>query len=407
MQPKPNTTNDDEPLYPAHVNLPEITFRAIVISIILAALLAAANAYLALKMGTTISASIPASVLAIGILRFFKNSNVLESNIIQTAASAGEGVAAAVSFILPAMVVLHYWQGFPYWQTMLITSMGGLLGVLFSIPLRRVLLDLPRLKFPEGTAIGNVLKMSAAKNANQMKLLGLGGLVGSLASFAQTGLQVMVDNLQLWAQSGRALFGMGFGFAPATLAAGYIIGIEVGISLLVGVVYSWVILVPILSHIYGAPHVKSAYDSVMALWTSQLRYIGVGVMLVGGVWTLLKLIRPVFEGIRLSFGSFSSMRGKGKTAEVPRTERDAPITWVLIGTVVLAIGLFFLVMHQFSLYSLPISQGFLLMAGFAIIAFVLIVGFLLATVCGYFTGLVGSSNNPLSGILIKIGRAHV
>ena len=390
---------DDGPLYPAHVRLPEITFRAVIISIILAALLAAANAYLALKMGTTISASIPASVLAIGILRFFKNSNVLESNIIQTAASAGEGVAAAVSFILPAMIVLHYWQGFPYWQTMMITSMGGLLGVLFSIPLRRVLLNLPRLKFPEGTAIGKVLKMSAAKNANQMRLLGLGALVGSLASFAQSGLQLISDNLQLWFQMGRSLVGMGFGFAPATFAAGYIIGIEVGVSLLVGVVLSWGILVPILSHYYGMSVGETHFENVMTLWSQHLRYVGVGVMSVGGVWTLLKLIRPVIEGIKISFATLRTMKGE-QSVEILRTEKDLSILWVLIGTLVLAVGLFFVVMYEFSLHGLPVSHVFLLLTSMAIIAYVVLVGFLLATICGYFTGMVGSTNNPLSGVLI-------
>lgn len=392
--------NQEEPLYSADVNLPEITFRAIIISIILAAVLAAANAYLALKMGTTISASIPASVLAIGILRFFKNSNVLESNIIQTAASAGEGVAAAVSFILPAMVVLNYWNEFKYWETVVLTALGGLLGVLFSVPLRRVLLNMPRLKFPEGTAIGKVLRMSASNNANQMRLLSFGGLAGGLASFAQTGLHLIADNLQIWTRVGSSLVGMGFGFAPATLAAGYIIGIEVGISLLFGVVLSWVVLVPILSHVYGAPDAKSYYESVMSLWSSHLRYVGVGVMLVGGVWTLLKLIRPVIEGVKISFSTISAFGRQEKAVEIPRTERDISILWVLAGTIVLGIVLFGLVMHYLGVQAIPASHGFMLVVSFTIIAYVLLIGFLLATICGYFTGMVGSTNNPLSGILI-------
>lgn len=143
--------------------LSEFTFKAIVLSIILAVVLSAANAYLALKIGTTISASIPASVLSLGILRFFKRNNILESNLVQTAASAGEGMAGALAYVLPAMIFLHVWDGFPYWETAIISMLGGLLGVLFSVWLRRVMLDLPVLHFPEGTAIGNLLKIRVKK----------------------------------------------------------------------------------------------------------------------------------------------------------------------------------------------------------------------------------------------------
>src|SRR3989338_9491405 len=168
-----NNTQNPEPLIPASQSLPEITIKVIVLSILLALIMSAANAYLALKIGQTISASIPASVLAIGILRFFKNSNVLESNLIQTAASAGEGVAAAIAFVLPAMIFIHAWNGFDYWETVAVTCFGGLLGVFFSIPLRRVMLNMPTLRFPEGTAVGNVLRVTSinAKGNTHMKRL--------------------------------------------------------------------------------------------------------------------------------------------------------------------------------------------------------------------------------------------
>ncbi|MCX7124579.1 MAG: oligopeptide transporter, OPT family, partial [Gammaproteobacteria bacterium] len=297
---------DQEPLIPASMKLPELTFKVIILSIILAAIMSAANAYLALKIGMTISASIPASVLAIGILRFFKNSNVLESNLIQTAASAGEGVAAAIAFILPAMIFIHAWRGFDYWETAGVTVFGGLLGVFFSIPLRRVMLNMPTLRFPEGTAVGNVLRVTTENRAgnSHMKRLIQGTSIGALMIFFQTGIQVFSDGIRYWFTAGKSVFGAALGFSPALFAAGYIVGIEVGVSLFTGFVIGWVVVLPIFCAHYGLPQgkdIKDIHDAVMTIWSKQLRFVGVGVMLVGGVWTLIRLIKPVVEGIKLSF----------------------------------------------------------------------------------------------------------
>lgn len=387
----------EEPLIPASQTLPELTFRAVVIAILLAIILAASNAYLALKIGTTIAASIPASVLALGILRFFKNSNVLESNTIQTAASAGEGMAAALSFILPAMIVLGVWQGFPYWETALIGLLGGLLGVLFSIPLRRILLAMPSLSFPEGTAVGNVLR-SAAKGGAQLKYLVQGASVGGLVSFFQSGLKLFSDNIQTWALAGRSLFGMGFGLTSATLAAGYIIGFEVGVSLLLGVVIGWLVILPLLGLHFGVSHSEDVYSAAMDLWDQHLRFVGVGTMLVGGVWTLIRLAKPVYQGLAVSLRAIQ--KGRESSSILSRTERDIPMNWVL-GLVVLAS----LILYGFLIYEME-GQGIfntvpdiILIAGTTVI-FVGAMGFLLAIVCGYFVGLVGSTNSPISGIMI-------
>src|SRR3989338_2305902 len=200
-----NNTQNPEPLIPASQSLPEITIKVIVLSILLALIMSAANAYLALKIGQTISASIPASVLAIGILRFFKNSNVLESNLIQTSASAGEGVAAAIAFVLPAMIFIHAWNGFDYWQTAAITAIGGLLGVFFSIPLRRVMLNMRSLRFPEGTAVGNVLCItSQSRGGTHIKQLLQGIIVGGLLEFSQTGIQVFSSTVDYWFRAGKS-----------------------------------------------------------------------------------------------------------------------------------------------------------------------------------------------------------
>lgn len=388
----------DQPLIPATQSLPELTLKVFVFSIILAAFLAAANAYLALKIGVTISASIPASVLAIGVLRMFKNSNVLESNIIQTAASGGEGVAAAVAFSLPAMILLHVWTYFPYWEVFLITALGGVLGVLFSVPLRRVMLNLPTLRFPEGTAIGNVLRASTQRD-NQMKILGAGGLVGGLITFAQSGLQVIGGQMALWAKTGAAIFGITIGFAPAPLAAGFIVGFEAGWAMFVGFVGGWLIILPILAAHANQMHSPTdVYDYAMSLWSAKLRYVGVGIMLVGGVWTLLRLVGPVVEGVRVSLGSMSKIN-KGSTRQL-RTEHDISIRMVLLGSIGVAILLFFLTMHFISQEHFLISGNYEITIAVVVTVYLVIIGFLLAMICGYFTGLIGSTNNPLSGILI-------
>lgn len=392
---------ENEPLIPARVNLPEITLKVVILSIILAAVMSAANAYLALKIGQTISASIPASVLAIGILRFFKNSNVLESNLIQTAASGGEGVAAAISFVLPAMIFLHAWHSFDYWQTFAITAFGGLLGVFFSIPLRRVMLSMPTLRFPEGTAVGNVLRVTTSSDSgSHMKRLVQGISIGGVMAFAQSGIQIFADSIDYWFRAAGTVFGIGVGFSPALFAAGYIVGIEVGISLFVGFVLGWVVVLPMLATHYGLSSGASLYNNVMDLWSSHLRFVGVGVMLVGGVWTLLRLIKPVVEGIKLSFVTLSEAGKEGRN--VPRTERDIPIVWASFGVLVCALLLYLLVMHFAHIEDLyaVYKHTFVLWASLITILYILITGFFLSTICAYFTGLVGSSNNPLSGILI-------
>lgn len=390
---------DNEPLIPASTTLSELTTKAIILSILLAIILSAANAYLALKIGTTISASIPASVFALGILRLFKQHNVLECNLAQTAASAGEGVAAAIAFVLPAMIFLHIWKGFSYSETAIITFLGGLLGVLFSIPLRRIMLHLPALRFPEATAIGNVLKASVQGDAG-LKLLAQGGLLGSLVAFAQTALNVVADNLQLWVYAGKTIFGFALGLTPATLAAGYIVGFEVAVSLLTGAVIGWLIILPFIGLYYGlATNITSAYDAATQLWDTHLRFVGVGTMLVGGVWTLFRLIKPISKGIHLSFVGFRRQDLEGTVGRPLRTEADMPSIWILPGVLVLACLLFFYIFHYLH-DVIIIASNYLWLVTLISVIFVLVIGFLLATISSYFCGLVGSSNNPLSGLLI-------
>ncbi len=391
----------DRPLISADESISEITFKAVVLAILLTIILGASNAYLALKLGQTISASIPAAIIAMGALRFFRKHNVLENNIVQTAASAGEGVASTIAFVLPGLLIAGYWQYFKFWETVMLTLCGGLLGVLFSVPLRRVMLDYPNLSFPEGTAIGNVLKASATGKV-KMKYLIKGGIVGSFISLCQTGFKVLSENLPIWAVSNNTLFGVTIGFSPALLAAGFIVGIQACIAILVGLFLAWGIGIPLYSHFYGLPTAANYYDMAMAIRAEHIRYVGVGTMLLGGVWTILTLIKPITLSLTTSFRTLRAAKNPlSGNKLIIRTEHDIPINYVCFGISFLAICTFFVFLHFFNVSGQPLTSTFCyVLSGFSVI-YLLVIGFLLASVCGYLTGLVGITNNPISGLILS------
>ncbi len=393
--------SNDTPFISANESLPEITIKAVFLAIIITAILGAANTYLALKLGQTISASIPAAIISMGALRFFRKHNILENNIVQTAASAGEGVASAIAFILPALVMIGYWQHFYFWETMLITLIGGFLGVFFSIPLRRVMLNYHTLRFPEGTAIGNVLKAGATGKA-KMKHLIQGGLSGGIVALFQTGFQVLSETFPVWKTSGNLLYGISLGFSPALLAAGFIVGMQACAAMLVGMVVVWVIGIPIYTHLHGLPQAADAYSMAMLLHKEHIRYIGVGTMLLGGLWTLATLVKPIVVSLETSFRSLRQMRVDrlNNNIRIERTEYDIPVHYVGIGIIFMLVCAFFMFMHFFDMPGQPLSEP--MRYGISVFAtfYLLIVGFLLASVCSYFTGLVGVTNNPLSGLML-------
>src|SRR3989338_2195641 len=376
----------------------EITIKAVTIALIVTVLLAASDVYLALKIGTTIAASIPAAVLAMGILRFFKNHTTLEINIIQTAASAGEGIAAAIAFVLPALIILHYWMHFHYWDTVGLAGLGGLLGVMFSIPLRRVLLSYPGLTFPEGVATGNVIKATATGGKN-LKFLIQGGLAGGTISFLQTGFQILSDHLPLWFTKGKALFGITLGFNPAMIGAGFIIGAQGCLTMLLGTFIVWIVGMPILTTIYGLPQASDHYGQAMAIWSSHIRYIGIGTMLLGGMWTLITLLKPLLVGIKASIQAMSTMREVH--GSIPNTERDIPFRYVMWGSILFLLLFFVMFLHISYESVFPVSNFLHVSVAVFVLIYALIGGFFSAAICGYFTGLVGSTNNPISGVLLS------
>lgn len=390
----------DTPIIPASQSLPEITWKVIILGTILTVILAAANAFLGMKVGQTVSASIPAAIISISILRFFRNSNILENTMVQTMASVSESLIAGVTFILPALIILHAWTHFYYWQTVILALLAGILGVLFTIPLRRALLSDKSLRYPEGTAIANVLRASASKEKSDMGLLSWGGGIGALIALFQTGFQVLTDNIQYWFKTQYTVMGFGLGLSPALIAAGYIAGVNVAISMSLGVVIGWVMGVPILTWAFGMPDLESAKAIAMDAWRSHTRYIGVGTMLVGGIWTLVTLVRPIVRSLAASFASLKETKD-GEENTTLRTERDMPSHFVFWGICLMLIPIFLLILYTIMPDDNDVSHSFrALLAGFTAV-YVIIGGFLFCSISAYFAGLIGSSNTPVSGLLVS------
>lgn len=388
-----------EPIIPASTNLPEITLRVIVLGTILTIVLAAANAFLGLKVGTTVSASIPAAVISMGILRFFKNSNILENTMVQIMASVGEALTAGIAFILPALIILHVWDSFNYWQTVVTGLLGGYLGVLFTIPLRRALLQDKTLRYPEAVAIGNVLKASAKRETGDLNALVGGGVVGSIIALCQSGFQILTDSYQYWVKTSTTVVGFGVGMSPALIAAGYIVGVNVSLSLLVGIFIGWIFGVPVLAFHYGIPNADTASQIALEMWHNHIRYIGVGTMLIGGLWTLCTLFKPVIDSMVASIHSLREIKLGNKAASI-RTERDISINYVLMAGGVLLIPIFLLIACTIIPDSLGISPGFRYAISAFTTLYVVIGGFVFCSVMAYFAGLIGSTNSPVSGLLV-------
>ncbi len=395
---------EEAPYVPASQTLPEITVKAVVLGFLLSALLAGANAYLGLKVGLTVSASIPAAVISMAVLRMFREHNILENNIVQTAASAGESLAAGVIFTLPAMILLRQWAGFPFLPTMGIALSGGILGVLFTIPLRRALIVEAGLKFPEGVATAEVLK-AGTEGGTGARLIAIGGLGAAGLKLCQTGLKVAGGAATGSLTFGRSIFGVGADLSPALLGVGYIVGLNIAILVFGGGLISWLFGIPLFTALAPPSTVATitggatGYAGAQAVWNAEIRYMGVGAMAVGGLWALISLIKPIRDGISSSLAAVRDARG-GRAASVPRTERDTPIHVVGIGSIALALPIFIVFMGVIDRDALGITGGLYMMTVLIGVLFALVAGFLFSSVAGYMAGLVGSSNNPISGVTI-------
>ena len=370
--------------------LPEITVKAFVLGVVLSMVLAAANAYLGLFAGMTVSASIPAAVVSMGLLRFFKRSNILENNIVQTAASGGESLAAGVIFTLPALVIMGYWDGFGgknYWWITIIAAFGGLLGVLFTIPLRRSLIVEGELQFPEGIATAEVLE-TGQEGGKGVWTIAKASLVGGLFKVCAKGIGLWPEAIEGAKGIGRTLIYGGSNLSPALLSVGYIVGLNIAVLIFLGGVVNWYIAIPICAAMSEAATNVDTVDRAYGIWSAQTRYIGVGAMLIGGLWTIFKMRGSLLSGVKSGLKAYQAM-GQG-TTEIERTEQDMPMKWILMLIVGSIVPLF--LVYQTFVADVSISLPMAVV--------MLIAGFLFSAVAGYMAGLVGSSNNPISGITI-------
>ncbi len=387
--------------------LKEITLRGMFIGIVLCVVFTAANVYFGLKAGLTFSTSIPAVVIAMALLRWLGQATPQENNIVQTVASAA-GTLSSIIFVLPGFIMIGWWTGFPYWLSVAVCATGGILGVMYSIPLRRALVTDSDLPYPEGTACAEVIKVgSGSGEGDQSVESGGKGLkaviVGSLASalfltVVQTRLFAgdVFRNFRLGDSDKSSVSGFDFQLSFALFGIGHLVGITVGVAMFVGACIGWVWGVPHYSALH--PIADSADALAGATWSHYVRFVGAGVIAVSAIWTLIKLIKPVIGGLKGAMAS-SKARKAGKGDSLARTELDIPVDQVGIVSLLCILPICWLLWSFASGAGLG-EHALLLTIGGIII--VVVIGFLVSTVCGYMAGLIGASNSPLSGIGILV-----
>ena len=378
---------EQKPYVPPEKSLPEYTIKAFVLGIILSIIIGTASVYLWLyAAGAAISASIPASIISLAFLRLLKDKNILESNMVQTAASVGESLAIGIILTLPALIILNYYTEFPYYIVTVVSVIGGLLGVLSAVILRRVFIVEEKLPYPEGRACAEVL-IAGDKGRLHAKPVVYGGLFG--------GIYKLLGNSGLWARTvetakmvGSGVFYIGSELSAALIGVGYIIGLNIAFFIFLDGAIAWFVAIPFFSATTGNPHgLKSAVDIAYATWSENITYMGASAMIVGGLWNIVKLRRPIIRKIKSSLEiAMRKQTGKG----ILRTEEDLPLNYIIVLSIAIAVPLFLFYLHIIN--SVVIA---------AIIVIVLLaIGFLVSSIAGYAVGLVGSSYNPIPYIAI-------
>jgi len=375
----------------------ELTIRGLILGALITTVFTAANVYLGLKVGLTFASSIPAAVISMAILSAVKDSTILENNIVQTVASAA-GTLSAIIFVLPGLVIIGWWTGFPFWESFFICLSGGVLGVLFTIPLRRALVTTSDLPYPEGVAAAEVLIVGAGTRGETKDETGeareglVAVILGSIASagFAiVTATRIAAAELNGFTRVGAGSTGWNLGWSLALLGAGHLVGLSVGMAMLVGQIISWVIAVPILTAMQPATVGQTLDAHTIAIWRTQVRFIGAGVIAVAAIYSLGRLARPVFGGL------VSTLRASRVEGTGDDLDRDIPPSWIYILTAgCLIIAAWLAYTFAKSTVLAPDALKLTLIS----IPFVLIVGFIIAGVCGYMAGLIGASNSPISGV---------
>ncbi|WP_419730906.1 OPT family oligopeptide transporter [Lichenicola sp.] len=401
----------------------ELTVRGLLLGALITVIFTASNIYLGLKIGLTFASSIPAAVISMAVLRILDRGRpgrggILENNMVQTQASAA-GTLSSIIFVLPGLLMIGYWQGFPFWPVAAICGAGGMLGVLFTIPLRRALVTGSTLPYPEGTAAAEVLRVGAGSGnvdhesggesglgaESGLRALINGGLVAAGFSLLSGGLRLFGDSASVTFATGAAVFRLSTGFSLALVGAGYLIGIGGGLAMLLGAVLSWCVFVPALTAMTPHQAGVSMADFATGIWSHKVRLIGAGTIAIAAVWTLLTLIGPVTAGLRAAFRA-SAAPASATVSEAgavnPEADRDlSPRVIVLLGGVLLlcllaAIGVFLWQRGG----PLGASGGSIAAIAVVCVVFCTLFGFLVAAACGYMAGIVGSSSSPISGIAI-------
>ncbi|MBU3972184.1 MAG: oligopeptide transporter, OPT family [Alphaproteobacteria bacterium] len=398
----------------------ELTLRALVLGCVLAVIFTAANTYLGLKVGLTFASAIPAAVISMAILRMFKTSTIWENMTVQTVASVG-GAMSSIIFVLPGLVMVGWWLEFPFWESVLICVFGGVLGVTFSIPLRRALVVEANLPYPEGVAAAEVLTVGSrgaeqTESAVRENASGLWVVITGAAVSAGYALLVAgrvfageaARYIKLPASLGGGATGLGFSMQFALLGAGHLIGLAVGLAQLFGLLLAWGVAVPILTApdtiawmtANGIPSIAAAVDPgapaeelAGTVWSREVRLMGAGVIGVAAIWTLVKLAGPLITGLTSALAA--NRRRQGGEA-LDRTEQDIPINIVAGLSIACLVGIGGL-LAWFAQGNPTLAGSTALLVGGGLI-YVVFIGFAVAAICGYMAGLIGSSNSPVSGV---------
>lgn len=372
----------------------ELTLRGVLLGALITLAFTAANVYLGLKVGLTFASAIPAAVISMALLYRFKDSNILENNLVQTQASAA-GTLSSVIFVLPGLLMLGLWTGFPFWQTALICAAGGTLGVLYTVPLRRVMVvQSPHLPYPEGVAAAEVLRVGEAqrhqseggRSSNGLRELGWGTGLAALFGLFSSGFRVLGEAINLWVPVGAV---------SLRVAAGYLMGAAAGVAVLLGLLMCWAVVVPWLTAMATPAAGQAVTELATQLWGSKARFLGAGVIGVSALWTVGTLAVPIVQAIRRQQ---PARNAQDAGSAVDETDRDMPRSWMLIvGAAALAV--LFAVVSFFIAQHMPeLSAGARYGLSALCVVFAAVFGFLVAAACGYMAGLVGSSASPISGI---------
>jgi putative OPT family oligopeptide transporter len=375
----------------------ELTLRGIILGAVLTVILTAANVYAGLKIGLTVATSIPAAVISMAVLKAFRDATIQENNIVQTIASAA-GTLSAIVFVLPGLVMIGWWTGFPYWLSVAVIGIGGILGVMYSVPLRRALVTGTDLPYPEGIAAAEVLKVGSGIGGAEENRRGLMLIVWS--SIASAAFYALAQTRLLASEAAKA-FNVGSGATAVSgslsmllIGVGHLVGLTVGIAMFVGLLISWAYLVPHYTSLAAIPAGTSLDDFVGGVFVGKVRFIGAGTIGIAAIWTLLRIIGPIISGIRGALAA-NRERKAGRGGALPITERDIPIG-IVAATILVSMIPIGLLLYAFASTD-PIAANPTATLIFSII-YILIAGVVIAAVCGYMAGLIGASNSPISGV---------